>query len=104
MLDAQGKIEDANKRYLDSEKGRAALEKYLNSKKGKASRKKYFDSEKGKASMLKYQLSEKGKNLKDRVSFFNHLITDYNRWLKSNPDGTIEAFLLEISNNGNGAK
>ncbi len=98
MLDSQEKIENANKRYLDSDKGKAAVEKYLNSEKGKEARKKYFGSEAGKAAQLKYQLSEKGQAQKDRVQFFNHLITNYNKWLKSNPEGSLEQFLVENSN------
>ena len=56
---------EAQKRYRQSEKGKAAQKRYQQSEKGKEvqkeARKRYRQSEKGKEVQKRYQQSEKGK-------------------------------------------
>ncbi len=56
----------SNKRYAQSEKGKAAMKRKNQSEKGKASNKRYAQSEKGKAKQKSARQSEKGKASRKR--------------------------------------
>lgn len=92
-LDSFTKIEEASKRYWKSEKGKTVKQKYFQSEKGQTAQKKYLQSEKGKAAVLRYFLSEKGQSIRTRQKAVSSLLIQYNKFLKDNPEKTMEDFL-----------
>lgn len=95
--DSADKIDKANKRYQESEKGKATVKRYFKSPKGKESQKRYTQSEKGKAALLRYRMSEKGKR-RDKLNLsISKLVTQYSEHQKTHPESTFEDF-LKINN------
>lgn len=98
------KLDKAHKKYEDSEKGKAAKKRYFKSGKGKAAQKRYQDSEKGKAAQLRYQKSPKAKKARQKRQDINKImaeqIKNYEKYLETHPDATIDDYLEELRNNG----
>ena len=90
------KIEASNKRYQESELGKASQERYQKSPKGKEARKKYLQSELGKATSLRYHLSEKGQKAQEQLKVTQKLLRAYHRYLQNFPNTTIEEFLVQF--------
>ena len=91
--DSYSKIEEANIRYHNSEKGKAAKKRYDLSLKGKSARGKYLRSEKGKAALLRYYLSEKGEATRKRHREMVSLCNQLAKYLEKNPTKTVGDFL-----------
>ena len=86
-------IQEAQKRYLSTEKGKNAVKRYHSSEKGKEARDRYFQSEKGRRAQLRYDLSEKGELAREKKVALEKLLKEYSKYLETNPKGTLEAFL-----------
>ena len=96
MIDAIEKIEEAQKRYWNSDKGKETQSKYHSSKKGREATTRYLNSEKGRMALLRYYLSEKGKMARQRQNNLRKLLTQCDSFLKENPDRTITDFLSTL--------
>ena len=96
--DPYAKIDETNRRYFSSEKGKSAIKKYANSDKGRETRDNYLKSEKGKAALLRYHLSEKGFATRERRKELNRLLTQCNKFLEENPTLTIDDFFSQLGN------
>jgi len=90
--DPADKIDLSNKKYRDSNKGKAAQKKYLDSRKGKEASRRYLDSDKGKAAQLRYRLSEKGQTTVQRHNNMSKLMNECREWLEENPGATATDF------------
>lgn len=84
--DSLSKIEDNQKRYWGSEKGKETQRKYHASDKGKAARKRYLDSDKGKAALLRYNLSKKGKEAREKANSMKKHMAGFSKFLEDNPE------------------
>ena len=93
MEDPARKRDESNKRYIESEKGKIAVEKYQKSDRGKKAQRKYLDSEKGKIASLKYRTSEKGQKAIEKTKNLRKALASYQKYLLSNPNATFEEFL-----------
>lgn len=87
------KIDEAQRKYSKSEKGKASLRRYLDSEKGKAALKKYANSEKGKEATR----SASRRHYHTRKKPEGNLIKLYQAWLGNNPNGTPEEFLSTVN-------
>ena len=96
LQDPADKIEDSNRRYLNSEKGRTALQRYQQSEKGKEARKRYLESDKGKTALLRYYNSEKAKANRKKNEELRNLGVRYQAWLETNPGKPFKTFLLTL--------
>jgi len=97
--DSYSKIEESNKRYLNSEKGKQAKRRYDLSDKGREARGRYLESEKGQAALLRYYLSEKGATTRQHHNEMTKLFIQLNKYLEENPNKTIEDFLSSLKGN-----
>jgi len=100
MIDAIEKIEEAQKRYWNSDKGKETQSKYHSSKKGREATTRYLNSEKGRMALLRYYLSEKGKTTRQHQNNLRKLLNQCDTFLRENPDKTILDFLhgLKLGN------
>ena len=89
-------VEEAQKRYLNSEKGKSAVKRYQQSESGKAAQRRYLESEKGKAALLRYYLSEKAQTQREQKSAMVKLFRKLEAFLKFHPDKTTEDFFESI--------
>ena len=94
--DSYTKIEEANKRYFNSEKGKKAVNRYIHSDQGKEARQRYLKSEKGQMALLRYYLSEKGVATRQRHNELTKLFTCLSSYLEENPNKTAEDFLSSL--------
>ncbi len=90
-LDDRDPSDIAKDKYFHSEKGKAVLRKYLDSEKGKKALKRYFQSEKGKEAQLKYYQKKKAEQAP-----LQQLLEGLSKYLRDNPDNTIQDFLKEL--------
>lgn len=93
--DAQSKIEEASKKYLQSDKGKQAIKKYQSSDKGKKARERYLNSDKGQIASLKYYNSEKGKETRQTRNITRRVMVECQEWLHSHPEKSSQDFLRE---------
>ena len=89
------KIEATQKRYQESEKGKAARDRWNKSEKGKSSRVKYLESEKGKEALLRYYLSEKAETTREKTKSIQKLFRRAASWIEEHPEKTLGDFLEE---------
>ena len=94
--DSYSRIEKANKKYLNSELGKAAVKRYMSSDLGKKARQRYLKSEKGQMALLRYYLSEKGVTTRQHRNEITKLFVHLSKYLKENPDKNIEDFLPSL--------
>ncbi len=65
-VDPADKIDESQKRYATSEKGKEARTRYRQSNRGKQAQDKYLHSDKGKNAHQKYRNSDKGRDAQER--------------------------------------
>lgn len=94
-------IEEAKKRYSQSDKGRDAQKKWNESEAKKSSQQAYFQSEKGMTARLRYYLSEKGLTSRQRRNETQKLLRKCYKFLKVYPDKTAEDFLSSLKGDTN---
>ena len=92
-MDSFDKLSETERRYNQSEKGKAVIKRRNHSPEGKESRKKYLESEKGKTAQLRYYLSSKGQETRQQKNETNKVLRRWAKWKLENPEGTIEEFL-----------
>jgi hypothetical protein len=80
--DSFSKIEEARKKYSNSEKGQEAQKKWLRTSKGKEAKKRYLESEKGQEAQLRYNLSDKGKEARKLIQERDKLLGRCFRWVQ----------------------
>lgn len=90
--DTYAPVEEAQKRYLRTEKGKSAKKRYDQSNQGKDARKRYLESEKGKAALLRYYLSEKAQNQREQRKALMKLFRKLDTFLQENPDKSMDEF------------
>lgn len=83
--DSFSKIEEARKKYSNSEKGKEAQKRWLKSSKGKEAKKRYLESEKGQQAQLRYNLSSKGKEARKVIQERDKLLARCMRWVEEDP-------------------
>lgn len=86
-------MEEAKRRYIQSDKGKETQKKWNESEAKKKSQEAYFKSEKGMTARLRYYLSEKGMNSRQRRNELQKLLRRCYKFTIANPDKTIEDFL-----------
>lgn len=87
--DSAGAIDQTQRRYEKSDKGRSSRRKYIKSPKGKQALTKYSDSEKKKLSQQKYLSSKKGKETyKQHLEELSEL-RKAQKWIRSHPGSTF---------------
>lgn len=99
--DSYSKLEEAQKRYLNSEKGKTAVKRYKQSEKGKDAQQRYLQSERGQAALLRYYLSEKAQTQRQQRAALLKLFRRLDKILGLNPDKSIEDALNEIGGGPN---
>jgi len=97
VMESMEKLDEANRRYQKSPKGKEAQRRYLESEKGQESVENYQNSPKFQLSRQKYLESQKGKEAiekgKDRKKDWRKAA----RWLSEHPDKTLEDYFKEGS-------
>ena len=91
-------LDKAKEKYRNSILGKTAQKRYAQSKLGKEARKRYFESEKGKAALLRYYLSEKAETQRQKHRTLEKLFRLIVKYLKANPEATIEEALETLTN------
>lgn len=95
--DVYEKVRRNQKRYEQSDLGKASTKKWNDSEAGKASRKKYLESEKGQAALIRWANSEKAKTAKEKRKSMVKLFQLTNQYIKEHPGATPEEALEEIT-------
>lgn len=93
--DSDEKFQKTQKKYESSEAGKARKTRFNQSDGGKESREKYLKSDLGQAALLRYYLSEKAETTRQKRQALIKLFRKLDRYLKENPDKTIEDFLTQ---------
>jgi len=96
VLDGIGKMDENQKRYWASDKGKATQKKYQQSEKGKEARRRYLQSEKGKLATLRYYLSRKGKTARQDKAQLHNILSQCSQFLKDNPNKSVQDFLIQV--------
>jgi len=91
--DSYSKFEKTQKKFRSSDKGKAVWTRFNLSDKGKDARKKYLESENGRKALLRYYLSQKAETTRQQRQALIKLFRRLDKYLKSNPDKTMEDFL-----------
>jgi len=84
------KIEEANKRYINSDKAKKVRSNYSKSDKGKQAAKRYRESEKGKEALQRHYLSEKGKAYRQKRQALMKAVRKVNKLLERDPNLKLE--------------
>ena len=92
LNDEYSKIEQAQKKYQRSKKGKESVRTYAQSEPGKKSQTKYIKSSKGKLAQRKYYYSPKGQEAFKRISEKLKPFKEASKWLKENPDKTFKDY------------
>lgn len=96
--DSFSKIEEARKKYNNSDKGKEAQKRWLRSPKGKEAKKRYLESEKGQEAQLRYNLSNKGKEARKAIQEREKLLGRCMRWVEEDKvNRTPESFFTYLS-------
>ena len=90
--DSYAKIEKAQKKYRNSEKGKELITRYNQSDAGRATREKYLKSELGRKALLRYYLSEKAETARQKRQALLKLFRRLDKYLRENPDKSIEDY------------
>lgn len=90
--DSYEKFEKAQKKYENSEAGRARKIKYNQSDSGKEARERYLKTEKGQGALLRYYLSEKAETTRQKRQALLKLFRQLDNYLREHPDKTIEDY------------
>jgi len=90
--DAADKLDAAQRRYIQSKKGKAALRRYFQGR-GKEAIRRYHNSEKGKAALARTQQKYYHKRKTEL-----QVAEACTRYLQQNPGKTVEDFLKEMQN------
>ena len=96
--DSADKIDSAQRTYRGTEKGKKAIKKHAESQSRKDSVKKYSGSEKQKLSRKLYYESPLGQEAVERQKDRQRLLRAIRRFLKSNPDKTVDDYFKEVPN------
>jgi len=94
-------IEEAQRKYAKSDKGRETQERWNSSEAKKASQGTYFKSEKGMAARLRYYLSEKGLTSRQKRNESQKLLRKCYKFLLVYPDKSVEDFLNSLKEDSN---
>ena len=94
--DSYSKVEAAQERYRNTEKGKTAKKRYDQSESGKTARMRYLKSEQGKAALLRYYHSEKAQTQRQQRQATLKLFRKLDKFLELHPDKSIEDFFRAI--------
>lgn len=99
--DVVDKLRKNQRRYEQSELGKATTKRWNDSEAGRASRRKYLESEKGQAALLRWNLSEKAKTAKEKRKSMVKLFQLTKKYIEEHPGSTPEEALEAILEGGN---
>lgn len=94
--DAADKIDSNHDKYLQTDKGKAALKRYRESDKGKAARQRHEETDKSKLTKAKYYRSEKGQMAHNKYKDRQKLLTRIKNWIDENPGKTSTDYFKEF--------
>lgn len=95
-LDLEGesarRIDESQKKYIQSEKGKESKAKYEQSPRGREAWTRHTKTEKYKLTQRRYRASPKGRDIISNRREIRRNLSAMGRWLKENPDRTIEDY------------
>jgi hypothetical protein len=94
-------IEEAQKRYSESLKGKETQKKYNSGDKKKKVQETYFKSEKGMSARLRYYMSDKGVSVRQKRNETQRLLRRCHKFLLTYPDKTVEDFFNSLRGDPN---
>lgn len=100
--DTYAPVEEAQKRYLKTEKGKSAKKRYDQSEQGKSARKRYLESEKGQEALLRYYLSEKAQSQREQRKALMKLFRQLDNFTQDNPNKSMEEFFESLGGTNEG--